>query len=129
MTSWIVTPCEVLLTNSISLCVFALFLVAAGVLWFLKGIGAAAAIPKERVSEVETGREEVFKQRKSVINNCRNRLYIGARSAMRQICIIIFVIMVKFTITFTLARLGNLASGGDQDKLFIEVSIYFSNSP
>ena len=58
MTSWIVTPCEVLLTNSISLCIFALFLVTAGVLWSLKGIGAAATIPKERVSEVETGREE-----------------------------------------------------------------------
>ena len=92
MTSWIVTPCEVLLTNSISLCVFALFLGAAWVLWFLKEIGAAAAIPKERVSEVEIDREEVFKERKSAINNCSNRLYVGARSAMRQICIIISVI-------------------------------------
>ena len=87
MTSWIVTPCEVLLTNSISLWVFAVLLVEARVLCGLKGVGAASAIPKERVSEFGIGKGTVYKQRKSAINNSGNRLNAGTRSVEGRICI------------------------------------------
>lgn len=84
MMSWIVTPSEVLLTNSISLWVFALLLVEARGRWFLKEIGAAAAIPKER-AEFEIGGGDVFKQRKSAINSSGSRLDAVARSAIGRI--------------------------------------------
>jgi hypothetical protein len=84
MMSWIVTPSEVLLTNSISLWVFALLLVEARGRWFLKEIGAAAAIPKER-AEFEIGGGDVFKQRKSAINSSGSRLDAVARSAIERI--------------------------------------------
>ena len=87
MTSWIVTPCEVLLTNSISLWVFVLLLVEARVLCVLKGVGAAAAIPKELVSEFGIGTGAVFRQRKSAVNKSGNRLNAGRRSDRGRICI------------------------------------------
>ena len=82
MMSWTVTPCAVLLTNSISLRVFALLRVAARGPWFLKEMGAAAALPQNRDSGFGVSRGTEFKQRKSVMNSSANRLHTGKRRIM-----------------------------------------------
>ena len=74
-----------LLTNSISLRVSDLLLVAARGRW-LEVIGAAVAIPREQ-TEFGMGREDVLKERKSTINRSGNRLYAVAHSAIGRICI------------------------------------------
>ena len=81
MMSWTVTPCAVLLTNSISLRGFALLRVEARGLWFLKEMGAAAALPQKCGSEFGVSRGEEFKQRKSAMN----------RRAMERICIFLVI--------------------------------------
>ena len=69
MISWIVTPAEVVLTNSTSLSAAVFSLVAVRECRSFAVIGAAAAI------RLRIGREPVSKQRMSIINTVRRCRY------------------------------------------------------